>query len=160
MTGDEAPLSFSQLLRACETGEGVAAEGLTVVGPDAMEYAEQHIPCFPSLDKALDGGLYEGLYVLGAVSSLGKTAFCMQLADQLAKQGRHVLIFSLEMSAFELMARSVSRETFLADGSRRKQLAKTVRGVLDGRRYVKYSREERRHLEEAKRRYASYAGAV
>lgn len=115
---------------------------------------------FPSLDKALDGGLYEGLYVLGAVSSLGKTAFCMQLADQLAKQGRHVLIFSLEMSAFELMARSVSRETFLADGSRRKQLAKTVRGVLDGRRYVKYSREERRHLEEAKRRYASYAGAV
>ena len=47
MTGDEAPLSFSQLLRACETGEGVAAEGLTVVGPDAMEYAEQHIPHLP-----------------------------------------------------------------------------------------------------------------
>lgn len=41
---------------------------------------------FPALDRALDGGLYDGFYVLGAISSLGKTAFCMQLADQLAQQ--------------------------------------------------------------------------
>ena len=52
---------------------------------------------FSKLDEALDGGLYDGLYVIGAVSSLGKTAFCMQMADQLAMQGRDVLIFSLEM---------------------------------------------------------------
>ena len=57
---------------------------------------------FPSLDEALDGGLYEGLYILGAVSSLGKTAFCMQIADALARQGQDVLIFSLEMSEYEL----------------------------------------------------------
>mgnify|MGYP000479522315 CR=1 FL=1 len=61
---------------------------------------------FSSLDQALDGGLYDGLYVLGAVSSLGKTAFCMQIADALARQSQDVLIFSLEMTAFELMARS------------------------------------------------------
>ena len=30
---------------------------------------------FPGVDRALDGGLYVGLYFLGAVSSLGKTAF-------------------------------------------------------------------------------------
>lgn len=113
---------------------------------------------FPALDKALDGGLYEGLYVLGAVSSLGKTAFCMQIADSLAGQGRDVLVFTLEMSAFELMARSISRETFLGDRSKGRALAKTVRGVLDGRRYAAYGPRERKCLEEAKARYAAYAG--
>lgn len=112
---------------------------------------------FPALDRALDGGLYDGFYVLGAISSLGKTAFCMQLADQLAQQGRDVLIFSLEMTAFELMARSVSRETFLADATAKKSLSKTVRGVLDGRRYPHYPPAEVTHLAEAKARYGAYA---
>lgn len=111
---------------------------------------------FPRLDAALDGGLYDGLYVLGAVSSLGKTAFCMQIADQLAAAGRHVLVFSLEMTAFELMARSVSRETFRRDGSRGRRLAKTVRGVLDGKRYAGYSQKEAEHLRSAKDAYAAY----
>lgn len=115
---------------------------------------------FPALDKALDGGLYEGLYVLGAVSSLGKTAFCMQIADSLAKQGRDVLVFTLEMSAFELMARSVSRETFLGDKTKGRALAKTVRGVLDGRRYASYGPRERACLEAAKVRYSLYAGHI
>lgn len=115
---------------------------------------------FPMLDKALDGGLYDGLYVLGAVSSLGKTAFCMQIADQLAKQEQDVLVFSLEMSAFELMARSVSRETFIADGTKGKKLARTVRGILDGKRYKKYSKAVKTHLEAAKRTYEGYAGHI
>lgn len=113
---------------------------------------------FPGLDKALDGGLYDGFYVLGAVSSLGKTAFCMQLADQLARSGQDVLIFTLEMTEFELMARSISRESFLLDDSKGRKLAKTVRGVLDGRRYLHYSRDEHRHLEAARTAYATYAG--
>lgn len=112
---------------------------------------------FANLDAALDGGLYDGLYVLGAISSLGKTAFCMQLVDNLAKQGRDVLIFSLEMTAFELMARSISRETFLSDLSRSKALSKTVRGVLDGKRYPNYRTAEVEHLDKAKATYAAYA---
>ena len=112
---------------------------------------------FPKLDEALDGGLYDGLYVIGAVSSLGKTAFCMQMADQLAEQGRDVLIFSLEMSAWELMARSVSRESFQLDTSARRRMAKTARGVLDGRRWASYTAQEKAHLELAQTRYASYA---
>lgn len=113
---------------------------------------------FPRLDTALDGGLYDGLYVIGAVSSLGKTALCMQIADQLARGGHHVLVFSLEMTAFELMARSVSRETFRRDASAGKRLAKTVRGVLDGKRYAGYSPKETGHLRAAKEAYAAYAG--
>ena len=115
---------------------------------------------FESLDKALDGGLYDGLYVIGAVSSLGKTAFCMQMADQLAKSGRDVLIFSLEMTAFELMARSISRESFQLDTSARRHMAKTVRGVLDGRRYPNYTAQEKRHLELAMTSYTQYAGHI
>ena len=113
---------------------------------------------FESLDKALDGGLYDGLYVIGAVSSLGKTAFCMQMADQLAQSGRDVLIFSLEMTAFELMARSISRESFQLDTSARRHMAKTVRGVLDGRRYPNYTAQEKAHLQLAMNSYAGYAG--
>lgn len=113
---------------------------------------------FPRLDNALDGGLYDGLYVLGAVSSLGKTAFCMQIADQLAQAGRDVLVFTLEMTAYELMARSISRETFQQDSTRGKRLAKTVRGVLDGRRRAACTPKEQAHLEQAEARYGDYAG--
>ena len=113
---------------------------------------------FPKLDQALDGGLYDGLYVIGAVSSLGKTAFCMQIADQLAMEGRDVLIFSLEMMTWELMARSISRESFQLDTSARRRMAKTARGVLDGRRYPNYTAQERAHLETARAKYAAYAG--
>lgn len=115
---------------------------------------------FPKLDNALDGGLYDGLYVLGAISSLGKTAFCMQMTDQLAKQGRDVLVFSLEMTAYELMARSISRETFQLDDSRGRRYAKTVRGVLDGRRRRNYTDRDLAHLQLAEEHYAAYAGHI
>ena len=112
---------------------------------------------FQNLDRALDGGLYDGFYVIGAISSLGKTAFCMQVADQLAMAGHDVLIFSLEMTAYELMARSISRETFQEDESARRVMAKSVRGILDGKRYALYSGEEHHHIQAAKKRYAGYA---
>ena len=42
--------------------------------------------------------LYPGLYVLGAITSLGKTTFVHQMADQMAKAGHPVLFFSLEQN--------------------------------------------------------------
>jgi replicative DNA helicase len=50
--------------------------------------------------------------VLGAISSLGKTTFVSQIADQMAKEGEKILFFSLEQSRFELVAKSLSRETW------------------------------------------------
>ena len=55
--------------------------------------------------------LYPGLYVLGAISSLGKTTFACQLADQLAEAGEHVLYFSLEQTMYELVTKGLSRLT-------------------------------------------------
>ena len=50
---------------------------------------------FPGLDKNLGGGLFEGLYVIGAISSLGKTSWTLQICDQVAEVGTDGLIFSL-----------------------------------------------------------------
>ncbi len=67
---------------------------------------------FPSLDKILGNTLSPGLYILGAVSSLGKSAFCSQLCDTWALQHHHVLFFSLEMSVHEMTARTLARLLF------------------------------------------------
>lgn len=90
---------------------------------------------FSELDKILDGGLYPGLYVIGAISSLGKTTIVLQIADQIAESGRGVLIFSLEMSRNELIAKSLSRLTFITDMERNGSCenAKTTRGILRGK---------------------------
>ena len=53
--------------------------------------------------------LYPGLYVIGAVSSGGKTTFCLQLADNLAEAGEHVLFFAFEQTRFELVSKSLAR---------------------------------------------------
>lgn len=65
---------------------------------------------FEYLDH-ITGGLYPGLYVLGAISSLGKTTLVHQIADQLAFSGEHVLYFSLEQTQFELTNKSLARLT-------------------------------------------------
>lgn len=66
---------------------------------------------------ALTGGLYSGLYVLGAISSLGKTTFTHQMAEQLTSQGHYVIYFSLEQSTTELLSKSISREMARINGN-------------------------------------------
>lgn len=112
---------------------------------------------FSELDKELDGGLYPGLYILGAISSLGKTTLLLQLADQIAAQGTDVLYFSLEMAASELISKSISRQTLkLCDG--KKGNAKTARGITTASRYQSYSQEEKELINKAIEAYGSYAG--
>ncbi len=55
--------------------------------------------------------LYNGLYVLGAVTSLGKTTFASQMADQLARAGEHVLFFAFEQTQMELVTKGLARLT-------------------------------------------------
>lgn len=69
---------------------------------------------FSYLDRKT-GGLYAGLYTIAATSSLGKTTFALQLADQLAERGHDVLFFSLEQSRLELVCKSLARRTAQAD---------------------------------------------
>lgn len=85
---------------------------------------------YEGLDAALKGGLRPGLYLLGAGTSIGKTAFLLQMADSISCAGRHVLYFSLEMGRYELMARSISRLSFMHSD---KLKAKTTWDILDGK---------------------------
>ena len=107
---------------------------------------------FNSLDNMLDGGLFPGLYVVGAISSLGKTTLCLQIGDQIAKAGNDVLIFSLEMSKMELIAKSISRLTSILDIelSNSNTNAKTTRGILTGTRYKNYNATELKLIDQAK----------
>ena len=68
------------------------------------------------LDMALDGGLRRGLCVLGAVSSLGKTTLAAQIADNIAASGRSVLFVTIEQTAQDIVAKSLSRMMREADG--------------------------------------------
>lgn len=106
---------------------------------------------FPDLDRRLDGGLYEGLYILGAISSLGKTTFVHQMADQIAKGGHNILYFSLEMASFELIAKSISRLTYTIGRSKdgTAALAKTTRGILAGKKWEQYNEDELSVIQEA-----------
>lgn len=67
---------------------------------------------FPELDRKIGGGLYNGLYIIGAGSSIGKTTFTQQIADHIASEGRKVLFFSLEMGKKEMISKTVVRELF------------------------------------------------
>ena len=86
------------------------------------------------LDEALEGGFYKkNLVILGAISSLGKTTLALQIGDNIARKGNDVLIFSLEMSKEELIAKSLSRNMFLkAYNKRYTALALTTREILKG----------------------------
>ena len=109
---------------------------------------------FKSLDDIFDGGLYSGLYCIGAISSLGKTTFTLQIGDNIAQTGRGVLVFSLEMSRNELIAKTLSRLSLLKSlelyGNLSK--AKTTRGILKG----DYNREEREIIIEAIQEYSQW----
>lgn len=117
---------------------------------------------FETLNHVLDGGLFEGLYIIGAISSLGKTTLVLQIADQIARTGQDVLIFSLEMARTELMAKSISRLTYeltIQNGGDERN-AKTARGITTGSRWQHYSKTELQLIGNAVSSYAEYAKHV
>ena len=68
---------------------------------------------FNKLDNLLNGGVPNGLITLGAIPSIGKTTFMLQVADNIASmENTKVLFFSLEMSRFDLISKSLSRLTY------------------------------------------------
>lgn len=125
---------------------------------------------FNQLDLILEGGLYEGLYIFGAVPSLGKTAFILQMIDQIAERASSenateeekntdILFFALEMSQDELIARSLSRITFLESMRRNLGLsnAKTNRGITTYKRYNSYNNTEIQLIQDAIKIYSKRA---
>ena len=96
-----------------------------------------------SLDQALDGGLYEGLYVIPGTPGTGKTALALQMAFQIAKQQQDVLYISMEMGEEEIYERHISRisyQLFWHDEKNRHK-AKTVHSMIQEGKTVAQARD-------------------
>lgn len=106
---------------------------------------------FQNLDALLDGGLYEGLYIVGAMSSAGKTSLCLQIADQIAERGNDVIFFSLEMSRAELLSKSISRLTAQLSVKQFGDVryGKHNRGITQYSRWKRYTETERKFIMDA-----------
>ncbi len=114
---------------------------------------------FKMLDDTLRGGLREGLICVGGISSLGKTTLALQIMDNIAKQGQDVLIFSLEMSAHELRAKTIARESYsiATEQTGFSQDAVTTIEILDRELLQGLPRENQATFTQAYGRYLKYA---
>ena len=77
---------------------------------DAMKTYAKRLTGFDNLDAAQF--FSPGLYVIGATPTAGKTTFCWQLLEQLARRGESCIYCSYEMSRLELFSKSLAREVF------------------------------------------------
>ena len=82
---------------------------------DIEQFKKSFSTGFNNLD-VLSGGIYSGLYVIAAISSLGKTTFASQLADNIAQNGQDVLFFSMEQSTLEMVSKALTRSISLKNG--------------------------------------------
>lgn len=79
---------------------------------DARFNGEKHyIPSgFRTLDKQLPAWLHEGhLIVVAGRPAMGKSAFAQQVAENIAGQQQTVIMYTLEMSGYEIAERSMCR---------------------------------------------------
>lgn len=116
-------LSKRVMAKMSELGEGLKANVVSssMTLHDAAEVAEgiflgldaeTPIPTgFRNFDELLGGGLMRGLYIIGATSSFGKTTFSEQVAAHIASSGHPTLFVTIEQSAQEIVAKSLSRRT-------------------------------------------------
>ena len=80
-----------------------------LAGPDREKYLG--IPTgWGDLDAKLTGLNRSDLVIVGARPAMGKTSFALNMATDIAKKGRKVLFFSLEMSKEQLAQRVLSME--------------------------------------------------
>lgn len=119
LTADRA--AFEKAIYKAVEGEAARPDNTTAYLDELMageierfKEGKDKVTGFSNLDEQT-GGLYSGLYVLAAISSLGKTTFALQMADQIAAAGKDVLFFSMEQSRLEMVSKSLARMTAQAN---------------------------------------------
>lgn len=107
--------------------DNVAAYIDNIMAEDIKKFPPPIMTGFDVFDREMKG-LYAGLYVVAAISSLGKTTFIHQMADNIAASGEDVIFFSLEMSRLEMVSKSIARITAQTDPARAVSCMKIRRG--------------------------------
>jgi len=85
---------------------------------DRIEYLYAHrgeplgVPTgYIDIDRLLGGLQRSDFIIIAARPSVGKTSLCLSIARNAARHGQHAAIFSLEMSAEQVVQRLISAET-------------------------------------------------
>lgn len=111
---------------------------------------------FRLLDEKLGGGLLPGLVVIGAPSSMGKTTFTQQIVENIAReQGRDVFVFALEMSADQVISKSLSRLTWELTADKEKACSSVQ--ILKGYEWQNMSKDRLETIQEARETFETYA---
>lgn len=83
-----------------------------------LDVKENIIPSpYPSIDKHIVGWLPKQLVTIGARTSVGKSVIATQSAVTACVAGKSVMLFSLEMSEFEVMDRMLSSMSMVELGA-------------------------------------------
>ena len=115
-------VSQGSLKRSSETAEGLVAQALQKIEDISKTEGMSGVPSgFSKLDNLTAGWQPSDLVILAARPGMGKTAFVMSMAKNMAINfDIPVAIFSLEMSSVQLITRMISSETGISSGKLKK----------------------------------------
>lgn len=143
MTEEELRAELNRLTSHYETPYSLTDYLAEEFDADMHDWIYNSAPTgFIKLDKIIGRGLHTGFYLFLGGSSVGKTTFLWQMADNIASNGRDVLFFALEMDRREMAIKSISRRMrtstdILEDPQRYKQLcpkiAETIKSMNGNR---------------------------
>lgn len=110
------------LKKGSETSEGLVAQAIKKIQDISNKQGMSGAATgFTRLDELTSGWQPQDLVILAARPGMGKTAFVMSMAKNMAIDfDQPVAIFSLEMSSIQLITRMISSETGISSGKLRK----------------------------------------
>lgn len=120
------------------SAKAVSVSEVAAGGDSGFVEAEKYLTTgFPDLDQILLGLFGGQLIVIGARPGVGKSAFALQMAENIAREGR-VLFFSLEMPKKQIIRRMITRRTGIPanamrsgniSGDQRREVQATLREI-------------------------------
>jgi len=115
-------VSQGSLKKSTEAAAGLVAQALKKIQDISNTEGMSGIPSgFTKLDALTSGWQASDLVILAARPGMGKTAFVMSMAKNMAIDfDMPVAIFSLEMSSIQLITRMISSETGISSGKLKK----------------------------------------
>jgi len=115
-------VSQGSLKKSTEAAAGLVAQALKKIQDISNTEGMSGIPSgFAKLDNLTSGWQPSDLVILAARPGMGKTAFVMSMAKNMAIDFEiPVAIFSLEMSSVQLITRMISSETGISSGKLKK----------------------------------------
>ncbi|MBU2649434.1 MAG: replicative DNA helicase [Bacteroidetes bacterium] len=141
-------VSENNLRRNYEDMQSLVRDAIKEI--EAARASEEHLRGVPSgftsLDRVTAGFQKSDLIILASRPGMGKTAFVLTIARNVAIQFRKpVAVFSLEMSSIQLVTRLISAETLLSSEKLRKgslenyeweQLNAKIKELIDAKLYI------------------------